>query len=237
MAITNGYATLAQIKAATRITDAVDDSLLEMAVESASRMIDAECDRNFYSSGTATRDFVPNDSHVVDTDDLTSIVSVKLDDQGDGTFIIDLPASQYQREPVNQRVSGNLFPIYRLRMTGDFLLPIWGRQATVRIEGVYGFTPTPIQITQATVIQSSRIYKRLDSPLGVAGFGDMGAIRVGRVDPDVAHHLRHGVCTIRRRRVRVLGHGDCGPGRRAQRAKQTRRLRIAERERQRENCD
>jgi hypothetical protein len=36
------------------------------------------------------------------------------------------------------------------------------------------------------VIQSSRIYKRLDSPLGVAGFGDLGAIRVGRaLDPDV----------------------------------------------------
>jgi hypothetical protein len=190
MAITNGYATLAQIKAAVRITDAIDDSLLEMAVESASRMIDAECDRNFYSSGTATRDYVPNDSYVVDTDDLTTIVSVKLDDQGDGTFVIDLPATEYQTEPLNQRVSGNAFPIYRLRMTGDFLLPVWGKQATVRIEGVYGFTPTPIQITQACIIQATRIYKRLDSPLGVAGFGDMGAIRVGKVDPDVAQLIR-----------------------------------------------
>lgn len=47
MAITNGYCTLNQIKAAVRITDSVDDALLEMAVESASRMIDAECDRSF----------------------------------------------------------------------------------------------------------------------------------------------------------------------------------------------
>jgi hypothetical protein len=190
MAINQGYATLAQIKAAVRITDAIDDSLLEMAVESASRMIDAECDRNFYSSGTATRDYVPNDSYVVDTDDLTEIVSVKLDDQGDGTFVIDLPATEYQREPLNQRVSGNAFPIYRLRMIGDFIIPVWVRQATVRIEGVYGFTPTPIQITQACIIQATRIYKRLDSPLGVAGFGDMGAIRVGKVDPDVAQLIR-----------------------------------------------
>jgi hypothetical protein len=190
MAITNGYATLAQIKSAVRITDAIDDSLLNMAVESASRMIDAECDRNFYSSGTATRDYVPNDSYVVDTDDLTEIVSVKLDDQGDGTFVIDLPATEYQTEPLNQRVSGNAFPIYRLRMIGDFLIPVWGKQATVRIEGVYGFTPTPIQITQACIIQATRIYKRLDSPLGVAGFGDMGAIRVGKVDPDVAQLIR-----------------------------------------------
>jgi hypothetical protein len=190
VAITNGYATLQQIKAATRITDAIDDSLLEMAVESASRMIDAECDRNFYSSGTATRDYVPNDAYVVDTDDLTEIVSVKIDDEGDQLFRITLAESDYQPEPLNQRVSGNTFPIYRLRMIGDYLFPIWGKQATVRIEGVFGFTPLPIQITQACVIQSSRIYKRLDSPLGIAGFGDLGAVRVGKVDPDVAQLIR-----------------------------------------------
>ena len=190
MAITNGYATLNQLKAAVRITDAIDDSLLEMAIESASRMIDAECDRNFFTSGTATRDFTPNDAYTVDTDDLTEIVDIKIDDDGDLTYAITLQASDYQAEPVNRLVSGNTFPIYRLRMIGDYLLPLWGQQATVRIQGVYGFTPTPIQITQATIIQASRIYKRLDSPLGVAGFGDMGAIRVGKVDPDVAQLIR-----------------------------------------------
>jgi hypothetical protein len=36
------------------------------------------------------------------------------------------------------------------------------------------------------VIQAARIFKRNDSPLGVAGFGDMGVLRVGRsLDPDV----------------------------------------------------
>ena len=190
MAINQGYCTLAQIKAATRITDAIDDALLEMAVESASRLIDAECDRNFYSGGTATRDFIPNDSYVVDTDDLTSIVSVKLDDAGNRDFPVTLAISDYQTEPVNQKVSGNAFPITRLRMVGDYLLPIWGKQATVRIEGVYGFTPTPIQVTQACVIQAGRIFKRNDSFLGIAGFGDLGAIRVGKVDPDVSMLIR-----------------------------------------------
>ena len=190
MAITNGYCTLTQIKAATKITDNIDDTLLEMAVEAASRMIDAECDRNFYSGGTATRDFVPNDSYTVDTDDLTSIVSVKLDDSGNLTFPVTLALKDYQTEPVNQKVSGNPFPITRLRMIGEHLLPIWGKQATVRIEGVWGFTPTPIQVTQACVLQAGRIFKRNDSFLGVAGFGDMGAVRVGKVDPDVAMLIR-----------------------------------------------
>ena len=191
MTITNGYCTLAQIKAALRIpaSDTVDDTLLEMAVESASRMIDAECDRNFFST-SATRDFVPSDTTTVDTDDLTAITSVKLDDDGNGTFNITWAVTDYQTEPLTPRVSGNAFPIYRLRMIGDYLLPIWGRQATVRIQGTYGFTPVPKQIEQATVIQGSRIFKRLDSPLGFAGFSDMGVARVGRVDPDVAMLIR-----------------------------------------------
>jgi hypothetical protein len=143
------------------------------------------------ASGTATRDYVPNDAYVVDTDDLTrDRQSSRLDDEGDQLFRITLAESDYQPEPLNQRVSGNTFPIYRLRMIGDYLFPIWGKQATVRIEGVFGFTPLPIQITQACVIQSSRIYKRLDSPLGIAGFGDLGAVRVGKVDPDVAQLIR-----------------------------------------------
>jgi len=42
-------------------------------------------------------------------------------------------------------------------------------------------------VTQATILQSSRIFTRLQSPLGVAGFGDMGIMRVSRgLDPDVA---------------------------------------------------
>jgi hypothetical protein len=57
----------------------------------------------------------------------------------------------------------------------------------VKLTAVYGWPSVPIAIKQACVIQSSRIYKRLDSPLGVAGFGDLGAIRVTRdLDPDVA---------------------------------------------------
>ena len=43
----------------------------------------------------------------------------------------------------------------------------------------------PAAIRQATIILSIRQFKRYDAPLGVAGFGDIGAIRVGRYDPDV----------------------------------------------------
>lgn len=179
------------MKAALRIptADSIDDSLLELSIEAASRMIDAECDRNFYSVN-ATRDYTPNDGYTVNTDDLTAITSVKLDDEGDLGFRITLAPTDYQTEPLNQRVSGNPFPIYRLRMIGDYLLPIWGLQATVRVQGTYGFTPVPIQITQAAILQSIRNFKRYDSALGVTWGVDGMGMRVGKIDPDVAQMIR-----------------------------------------------
>mgnify|MGYP001088386865 FL=1 len=75
----------------------------------------------------------------------------------------------------------------RLRAVGDYLFPVDRVGETgVRVTAVYGFgTAVPIQVKQATIIMSLRQYKRYDSPLGVAGMGDLGAIRVGKFDPDM----------------------------------------------------
>jgi hypothetical protein len=43
----------------------------------------------------------------------------------------------------------------------------------------------PTAIKFATILLSSRLYKRMDSPLGVAGMGDIGVVRVSRIDPDI----------------------------------------------------
>jgi hypothetical protein len=188
--ITNGYATLAQVKSALRISDSVDDSLLEMAVESASRLIDGYCGRSFYSQGSAVRYYAPDNPYLVQVDDLSSeTVTVKTSSAADANFDVTWETTDIQLEPLNGRTAGQAWPFTRIRAVGDYLWPSdeYG-EATVQLTGVFGWPGgTPINVTQAAVIQSSRIFKRLDSPLGVAGFGDMGAIRVGRgLDPDVA---------------------------------------------------
>ena len=59
-------------------------------------------------------------------------------------------------------------------------------EASVKVTGTWGWSAAPIAVKQATVIQASRIFKRLDSPLGVLSSPDLGYIRVGtRLDPDV----------------------------------------------------
>jgi hypothetical protein len=185
MAMTNPYATLAQVKAALRITDSVDDSLLEMAIESASRLIDGYTYRYFYNAGTAVRNFAAEDSYLVNIDDLVSISELKTTDEI-GSEYTTWNATDYQLQPVNGKQDGLNIPYTSILAVDDKLFNTLGSQALVRITGVWGWSAVPIAVTQATIIQSSRIYKRLDSPLGVAGFGDLGAIRVGRsLDPDV----------------------------------------------------
>jgi hypothetical protein len=187
MAIVNGYCSLAEIKASARITDNVDDTLLELAVESASRMVDSYTQRYFYNAGTATRLFAPQDSYVAEIDDLITLATLQTSD-GD-TFGTTWAAKDYQLEPLNGNVDGLTgHPATRIRAVDDFIFNVLDGEATVRVVGVWGWSAVPVAVKQATVIQAARIFKRNDSPLGIAGFGEMGAVRVGvQLDPDVKH--------------------------------------------------
>ena len=194
MAISNGYATLAQIKSALRIAsgDATDDALLEMAVESASRLIDAYCGRNFINAGTVTRYYNTENPYVVQIDDARSIAQVEtstgLDGVYDTTWTIGTAGGQgdAQPEPINDYLGGVVWPFTRIRAIGDYSFPT-GPENSIKVRAVFGWPNIPVTVTQATILQSSRIFSRLQSPLGVAGFGpDMGIVRVSRgLDPDV----------------------------------------------------
>ena len=190
MAITNGYATLSDVKAALRITDTVDDSLLEISIEAASREIDGWCERVFTSS-TATRIYRPTDVFTVDVDDLQSITTLKTDSDGSGVFDVTWESTDYQLNPLNGLAGGISTPYTQVRAIGQYLFPIYeprnvnSNEASVQINGVWGWASVPTAVKQACIILSMRQFKRYDSPTGVMGFGDLGVMRVGRVDPDV----------------------------------------------------
>ena len=187
MAISQGYSTLAEVKSALRITDSIDDSLLEMAIESASRLLDAYTARSFYNAGTASRYFVADNDWLTNIDDAITITEIATDTSADGTYDIIWQGDDYQLEPLNGRVDGLVWPYNAIRAIGSYTFPIWGGEALVKVTGTWGFSAVPTAIKQATIIQASRIFKRLDSPLGVLSSPDLGFIRVGsRLDPDVA---------------------------------------------------
>jgi len=193
--INQGYATRNQVKAALRIgtADTIDDDLIDNCVGAASRLIDGYCNRRFWQTGTAeARIYQAEDSFYCSIDDVAgTAITLKTSSQADGTFDVTWKVSDYQLEPLNGNLDGLTWSYDKVRAVGDYLFPTvnnnYGEQALVQVTAIFGWPSVPEPVTQATIIQASRIFKRYDSPLGVAGFGDLGTIRVSRyLDPDMA---------------------------------------------------
>lgn len=183
------YATRDEVKAALRITDNVDNSLIDIALEAASREIDGYTERVF-SLSTATRVFTPTDSFLTEIDDLYSITTLKTSSDG-SSFTTTWQSSDYQLEPLNGIAGGISQPYTRVRAIGSYLFPVWDAknpnayEATVQITGVWGWSSVPAAVKQACILYAARQFKRYDAPLGVAGFGDIGVMNITRIDPDV----------------------------------------------------
>ena len=195
MAITNGYCTLAEVKAAARITDSTDDTLLENCIEAASRRIDGFTGRFFYQT-TQTISWYLTDTtvvtppsynmYVLSVSDLVSITTLKTDDDGDGTFEDTWVAgTDYRLEPLNTALQNR--PYNSVVAIGDKTFPVVidPPMPGIQINGVWGWPSIPDDIREAAVIMSLRLFSRYNSPLGVAGFGEMGSVTVRAVDPDV----------------------------------------------------
>jgi hypothetical protein len=188
LAITNGYCTLADVKAALRIQDSVDDALLENSVNAASRMIDQYCNRYFYSGSVGEiRYYKANDGFTCWIDDAISVTEIKTSSTDPLIYDTTWAAEDYQLLPANRIANGAYYPITGLSATDNYLFPVWADIALVKVTGQFGWNAIPDSIKFATIIQASRLFKRLESPLGVAGVSDIGIMRVGaNIDGDVA---------------------------------------------------
>ena len=177
MAITNGYCTLAELKSALRITDSTDDTLLENAIESASRRIDGYCGRFFYQTTSTAVPMFPFNEYllVFNRDVATATITIKIDSLGNGTYVL-----QPRNVPIFPR------PYESARMVGGNTFPLLTTPAfeTVQVTTVWGWAAVPDDVNQATILLAMRQFARLNAALGVVGFADM-AITVRAVDPDV----------------------------------------------------
>ena len=188
MALTNAYCTLADVKGSLRITDTIDDLLLENSVNAASRMIDQYCNRYFYSTpANETRYYKAIDAFNCWIDDCQSITTLQTAATNPVTFNITWDISDYQTTPANTYGNGGYQPITGLLAVKNYFFPTWADINLVKVVGQFGWASIPEPIKFATIIQASRLYKRLESPLGVAGISDIGIMRVGsNIDGDVA---------------------------------------------------
>jgi hypothetical protein len=188
LAVTNAYCSLADVKAALRITDTIDDALLENSINSASRMIDQYCNRYFYSGSPGeVRYYQANDGFMCWIDDAQAITEIKTSSTDPLIFDTTWQAGDYQLLNPNQRANGAYSPYTAITATDNYLFPVWADMALVKVTGQFGWATVPEPIKFACIIQASRLFKRLESPLGVAGVSDIGIMRVGaNIDGDVA---------------------------------------------------
>ncbi len=186
MAITNGYCTLAEVKAALRITDSTDDTLLENAVEGASRRVDGYCGRWFYKTSSTALGVFAFDAYNVPIRDIANTsVTVKTDDDGDGTYETTWTQNtDYQLYPLVATLNSQ--PYNRIVAVGAKSYPIFlsPSKPLIEVTAEFGWNAVPDDIREATILLAMRGFARLNAALGVVGFADM-AIQVRAVDPDV----------------------------------------------------
>jgi hypothetical protein len=199
MAITNGYATLTQIKAYMSISDNTDNDLLEDLIESASRSIDRIANRRFYLDAVASARLYRAYSDIfVYIDDLgtTTDLVVKTDSNGNGSYAKTLTLNQdYILDPLTSPSLGR--PYTQLTMVSNTeTWPIFpgltqnGLRPGVQVTAKWGWPSVPDDINMACLILTADLYKRKDAPGGILGLGDLGVVRMSPIGRDVTAMVR-----------------------------------------------
>lgn len=194
--ITNGYVTEAAFRAAIGDTSSSQQGLIETAIQTASRRIDAICGRRFWKDASATaRTFSPLTPEIVLIDDVSSTAGlvVASDTQDDGTYDQSWTLStDYVVAPRNQLVAGLAWPITELRTVGRVTKywPPRSARGSVRVTAVWGWPSVPDAVQTAALLVAKDLFKRPESLTGgYIGLDGWGPARL-REDPAVMEMLR-----------------------------------------------
>jgi len=186
VALNQRYCSVEELKSRLAITTTGDDFELQLAVESACRSIDEICGRYFWR-GTDTRTYVPESIWRLNTDDLVSVTTLKVDRDGDGVYEETWTSgTDYALEVnpyhYNTAAKGEPWPYTIVTaINGGRLFPfvwMWAHLDRIQVTGVYGWPAVPSAVKQATLILASDLLRRKDAPFGVAGFSEFGVVRI-----------------------------------------------------------
>lgn len=182
------YVELETVRRAVNIRegdDIHDDDLLFSAILAAEQQIDGWCGRPFtLDAAVSARTYRPTGFEYLFVGDIATTDGLIVETGGlagewspltiDSDFYLDTAPDG---RPSNVLVSASRWPEQAYR--------------TVRVTARWGWLEVPAVVRHAAQIQAVRLFKRKDSPEGVAGWDIAGAaVRVARLDPDVTELLR-----------------------------------------------
>lgn len=182
----NGYTTLATLKASLGITDTTDDNALIDAIVAASRAIDAYTGTTFYPI-TEARTFDPDSPSDVWVDPFVTATSLVVKTGTDGTYPTTVDSSKVIPWPYNAVKHGRAW--CRL-IIANASLPCGFYWPTVQVTAAWGHASAPADVAEACRIKAAALFRRKDSPEGIAGSSEFGVVRISKTeDPDVARLL------------------------------------------------
>jgi hypothetical protein len=198
--ITNGYLSLQEAQDYIGAQFADSAGIIDDVVTAASRAVDRFCGRHFYRAGTqgapVARYFdatSPSLLRLGTYNDLTTLVTLKSDDNGDGTYETTWSASNYQLAPVGATARApQAEPFTEIRLLNGFDFEMHvpsGRTGLIEVSGVWGWPSVPAEVTQATRIIVAELAKLKDAPFGVAGNELTGVMYAPRDMPSAAKRL------------------------------------------------
>lgn len=179
------YTSVTLCKDEMAITHASYDAMLALFVAEVTSWIDKYCKRTFNQT-TETRYF--DGKQLLIIDDLISVTSIKLDEDGDGTFETTLASTDYHFYPLNET------PKTRVRVSHNSTISSFanGIPKGVEIAATWGYDSTvPVDINRVAKIQVIRLFKRREvsyaTHVASEEFGEQRIVR--GLDPDVRQWL------------------------------------------------
>jgi hypothetical protein len=197
MTITNGYTTTSQVKASDILsisaTDTASDALLEILIEAASRVIDADTGRYFYKSATDETKYYSAEfaDRLFLFDDIVTITTLATDADDSRTYADVWSAStDYDLKPYNNAAKGLPFTSIEVRPGSAYSFPYYSKG--IKIVGIFGYPSVPMAIQTACILLTARTFKRMSTPLGVASMAALGEVQIAIKDkePDYWHLIR-----------------------------------------------
>lgn len=176
------YALLADLKTHLRITTTSDDTELSAKLTAASRRVDRDTGRKHgfgVDVSTSQRIYSPTHETLLLVDDISTASGVVVEIGANSSWST-VDANSYVFGPDNAVVDGRAIEVIR-RTVGWW--PVNDIQQ-IRVTATFGWPAVPDEIKAATLLVAARLFRRKDSPEGVAGFNDLGVVRLGRYDPD-----------------------------------------------------
>jgi hypothetical protein len=198
VAITNGYATLAEFREHIGDTASVATAAVaERAITAASRAIDKHCGyphRRFWLDAMASaKVYRPDDPYEAWVHDIGSEsgLVIATDTTGDGSYATTWDAADYQLEPLDADGGGDAaYAWWRIVAIDDKTFPVSRYRTTLQVTARWGWSAVPDDVNQACLIKAASLYERRNSPGGIHAVDGFGAVRISRHgDPDVVDLL------------------------------------------------